>query len=120
MKAYKILSLVFAVALLVLKGAKAEETKCHKIEEIEKSVLGSGGTARPLTTRELDFARGIYVMFPGGNHEFPMGKSGLWIEVKGTIYVVFTQGGMGCGWVNVSEAGAKDFEKLEVGGGEPS
>ena len=101
-------------------GPALAEGECRKIEDVVTIVAASGGALRPLTTRELDFARGLYVAQPNTPPQMPEGDSGLWVTAGDKVLVMFTRHGEACEVIAIGRDGARNFERLERPAGEPS
>lgn len=112
------LRILFLTAALFARPAQAED--CRKLEDVAKILAESGGGMRPLTTRELDFARGLFVAQPNTPALMPEGDSGLWVTIGERVMVVFTRRGQACEMLGIGRDGVRNFERLELPAGEPS
>jgi hypothetical protein len=110
--------LLLTAALFAAPAARADE--CRKLEEVAKILAESGGGMRPLTTRELDFARGLFVAQPNTPALMPEGDSGLWVTNGERVMVVFTRHGAACEMLGIGRDGVRNFERLGQPAGEPS
>ena len=110
---------IICLAAAACRPALAEG-ECRKIEDVVTIVAASGGALRPLTTRELDFARGLYVAQPNTPPLMPEGDSGLWVTAGDKVLVMFTRHGEACEVIAIGRDGARNFERLERPAGEPS
>ena len=111
-------NLLLIAALIAAPPARADE--CRRLDEVATMLAARGGAMRPLTTRELDFARGLYVAQPGTPALFPDGDGGLWVTIGARVMVVFTRHGEACEMLGVGHDGLRNFERLEAPPGDPS
>ena len=107
-------------ALCLLSAPALAQSECRSAEEVLRMALQSGGAARPLSTRELDFARGLYVAQPGTPADFPQGEGGLLIEAGGRVLLVFTRGPLACELIGLGADGRRNLERIAHGPGAPS
>jgi hypothetical protein len=105
---------------LLFYNRASAEVKCRSLTDLSKIVESSGGVSRPLTTRELDFARGLYVAQPNTPLNMPAGDSGVWIHADGHDLVIFTRHGEACEVMAIGPDGLRNFERLDVAAGDPS
>ena len=120
MRRLLIIPAFLSLSIACAARAHADEPGCRKLADFQKMVADKGGSSRPLTTRELDFARGVYVAQPETPAMFPKGDSGLWIVADGRAIVVFTRHGEVCERISLGKDGARNFEALETPEGDPS
>ena len=111
-------NLLLSALLLAAPAARAQE--CRKLDEVAASLAASGGAMRPLTTRELDFARGLFVAQPHTPALMPEGDSGLWVTIGERVLVVFTRRGEACEMLGIGRDGLRNFERLDTPAGDPS
>ena len=104
-------------ALCLLSTPAFAQTTCRKAEDVLRMALESGGAARPLTTRELDFARGLYVAQPGTPADFPQGEGGLLIEAGGQVLLAFTRGALACELISLGRDGQRNLDRIAHGPG---
>ena len=121
MKRWTLTLLLAGVALMAAATWLAQaQTTCRKVEDVLRVALESGAAARPLTTRELDFARGLYVAQPGTPADFPQGEGGLLIETGGQVLLAFTRGALACELISLGRDGMRNLDRIAHGPGAPS
>lgn len=108
------ISPIALAATFLLAVQFAEAAECSKIEDLAATIIDGGGSMRPLTTRELDFARGLFVAQPNTPALFPEGGSGLWVIIDGHVRVIFTRQGQACEVMGIGADGVRNFEKLAL------
>ena len=116
-------AVVFAAGLFLLVmvyGAHAQTPPCRPIAKVVEMAQDMGGTSRPLTARELDFARGLYVAQPNTPNDFPQGEGGLRIEVEGKVMLAFTRGELACELISLGRDGQRNLDRIARGPGAPS
>lgn len=106
-----------ALVFIAVQPALADD--CRKLEDVAEVLAAGGGSMRPLTTRELDFARGLFVAQPHTPAMFPEGDSGLWITTGGRVMVIFTRHGKACEMLGIGSDGQRNFEALNRPAGDP-
>ena len=113
--------LIVSLSILIgIRSARADTPVCHPIAEVVKLAQDMGGTSRPLTTRELDFARGMYFAQPNTPNDFPQGEGGLRIEVEGKVMLSFTRGELACELISLGRDGLRNLDRIAHGPGAPS
>ena len=81
--------------------AEAAET-CMPLSRAKKDVADNGGILVPMTTRELNFVRGVYFVTPPASTHLPPGGAGLWVLMDGQKrFAVFVDGERVCGSLNI-------------------
>ena len=116
-------AVVFAAGLFLLVlvyGAHAQTPTCHTIAEVVRLAQDMGGTSRPLTTRELDFARGMFVAQPTTPSDYPQGEGGLMLMRDGHMLIFFTRGELACEMIAVGADGVRNLDRIAHGPGAPS
>ena len=103
--------------------ADAPPFDCRALSEFKKRVESAGAWAQPLTDRELDFARGVYVMQPSTPMSLPPGDAAMWIDFHnpdGSIMVFFVDGERVCEPMSVTKSAREVFKQLDQKAGSPS
>ena len=111
---------VAGIVLSIASFVHAQTPPCYPIADVVKRAQDAGGTVRPMTTRELDFARGMYFAQPNTPNDFPQGEGGLRIEVDGKVMLAFTRGALACELISLGRDGQRNLDRIAHGPGSPS